>query len=235
MEEIKEKHKGDQEKIAMATLALYKEEKVNPFGSCLPLLIQLPILIAIYSVVQGGISHQHEFLLYPFFQNLDTSIINTNFLGILELTQVNIYVLPFLVGGLQFLQTKLAMGKSKSNNKSSSEMEVATKTMTYTMPVMIAIFTASAPAGVGLYWLFNTLYAIIQQLFVNKQVDQQSTSIRLADQDRHKSKKEEYAAKQQARLAQKAAQETKSTESSNDHQDDDHDDHQDPPIIKIKA
>lgn len=165
---IKEKHKGDQQKIAMETMALWKESKVNPMGSCLPLLMQFPFLIAVFYVVQSGLNPDNIYLFYTDY-GLKLNEININFFGILDLTKANIYVLPLIIGGLQFIQMKMTMlKKSKKQGEKSDEMAMATNTMTYIMPVMIAVFTASLPAGVGIYWGTSTIYGIVQQLFVNK-------------------------------------------------------------------
>lgn len=178
LNKIKEKYKDNQEMIAKETMALWKEYKVNPFGSCLPLLIQFPILIALFYVIQDGLNPNTAYLLYEPLKNFDVHSINVIFLGFLDLTKVNAIALPLFVGGLQFLQMKLSFVKNKKKdevkpekNKPGSEMEMASKSMIYFMPVMIALFTASVPAGVGLYWSISTLYGIIQQLVVNKQVD----------------------------------------------------------------
>ncbi|MBU1992560.1 YidC/Oxa1 family membrane protein insertase, partial [Patescibacteria group bacterium] len=170
--EIKEKHKGDQQRVAQETMALWKEHKVNPFGSCLPLLIQFPILIALFYVIKDGLNPDNIHHLYESLKNIELSELHTNFLGILELTKRNIFWLPLLVGGLQFVQMKLTIGKKKGKEpKKKSEMEAANKVMIYFMPVMIAVFAASLPAGVGLYWGTSTLVGIGQQFFVNKEVD----------------------------------------------------------------
>lgn len=165
LEHIKKKHEGNQERIAQETMGLWKEHKVNPFGSCLPLLIQFPVLIALFYVIQNGLNPDNTHLLYEPLKGFDMSAIKTNFLGLLELTRVNAIVLPILVGALQFFQLKLAMVKKKTTG---SEMETANKTMTYIMPVMIALFTASVPAGVGLYWGVSTVFAIGQQVVANR-------------------------------------------------------------------
>jgi len=172
---IREKYKGNQERIAMETMALWKEHKVNPFGSCLPLLMQFPILIALFYVIQNGLNPDQTFLVYPFLEHVDLTAVSTNFLGILELMDPNLYVLPLIVGALQFFQMKLATFKNKGQaaDKSEkkdlgSEMEIANKSMVYILPVMIAVFTASLPAGVGLYWATSTLFAVGQQFVANK-------------------------------------------------------------------
>lgn len=183
LKHIQEKYKGNQEKIAQETMMLWKSHKVNPLGSCLPLLIQMPILIGIFYVIQTGLSPNNVHLLYGPLQNFSLTSIQTNFLGILELTHVNLFVLPLIVGGLQFGQMKLAMMRKKNKEetpkKQKTEMEMASKMMIYIMPVMIAVFTASVPAGVGLYWIISTLYGIGQQLVVNRQVDEEGSKIRV--------------------------------------------------------
>lgn len=190
LNKIKEKYKGDQERIAKETMALWKEHKVNPFGSCLPIFIQLPFLIAIFYVVQTGLSPDNIHLLYGPLKDFSITSINTVFLGILDLTEINILVLPIIVGGLQFLQMKLAMARTKKKQaekeangektkKQAPEMEMASNMMMYTMPVLIAIFTASIPSGVGLYWATSTVFGIFQQYFVNKAVQKESSSIKV--------------------------------------------------------
>lgn len=170
LEKIKEKYKGDQQRIAMETMALWKEAKASPLGSCLPLLMQFPFLIALFYVIQGGLNPDNAHLFYVQYANFSLTDIKTNFLG-LDLTEPNIYILPLIVGGLQFIQMKLALArnnKKSDDKKPSNEMAMANTMMVYVMPVMIAVFTASLPAGVGIYWGASTLYGIVQQIFVNR-------------------------------------------------------------------
>ncbi|MFH1284634.1 MAG: YidC/Oxa1 family membrane protein insertase [Candidatus Peregrinibacteria bacterium] len=172
LDKIKEKYKGDQQKIAAETMAIWKEAKVNPMGSCLPLILQFPFLIALFYTIKGGLNPDNAHLLYSQYSNFALHDINTTFLGILDLTKVNVYVLPVIIGGLQFVQMKLSLSKKTAKAPSDSkknDMARATGTMTYIMPVMIAIFTASVPAGVGLYWGTSTIYGIFQQIIVNKE------------------------------------------------------------------
>ena len=168
LEKIKQKFKGDQQRIAMETMAVWKEAKVSPAGSCLPMLMQFPFLIAVFYVVQSGLNPDQTFLLYSNY--IAISDINVQFLG-LNLTEANRYVPPLIIGGLQFIQMKLSLSFKKpggKDDKNKKEMQVATNMMTYVLPVMIAVFTASLPAGVGIYWGTSTMYGIIQQLFVNR-------------------------------------------------------------------
>lgn len=167
---IKEKYKGDQQRITQETMLLWKEYKINPLSSCLPLLIQLPLLIALFYVIQEGLNPNNAYLLYGDLKEFSLQAVNTNFLGILELTEKNLVVLPLIVGGLQFLQMQLGIIRTnKQKIQQKDEMQKAQQMMVYIMPVMITIFTASVPAGVGLYWSVSTLYGIVQQLIVNRE------------------------------------------------------------------
>ena len=121
IKKIQEKYKNNQEKIAQETFALYKEHKVNPFGSCLPLLFQLPILIALFYVIRTGLNPDNVYLLYEPLKGFDLSLINTNFFGMLELQQRNIFVLPLIVAGLQFFQLKLSLAAKKNKKKASKK------------------------------------------------------------------------------------------------------------------
>ncbi len=191
LKHIREKHKGNEEAIARETMAIWKEHKVNPFGSCLPLIIQIPVLIALFYVVRDGLNPDDAYLLYNGLSTFPFKSINVNFLNILDLTKINFYILPLIVGALQFLQMKLSIVKSgdkKTNQKdekkkAKSEMEMVNSSMTYVMPIMIAVFTAGVPAGVGLYWGVSTLYGIVQQIVVNRQSDKEKASVRVIDKN----------------------------------------------------
>ncbi len=176
LQAVKEKYKGDQAKIAQETMAIWKKHKVNPAGSCLPILLQFPVLIAVFFVMKSGLSHNNMYLLYDMFQGFDYSIINPDFFGI-NLTHKALWYIAIIVGGLQFLQMKLSFPKQKLSEKSKDDekggimelqMKMMSKMFTYVMPVMIAFFTLSMPAGVGMYWAISTLFSIGQQYFINK-------------------------------------------------------------------
>lgn len=175
LNELKEKFKGNQQAIAAETMKLYKENKVNPFASCLPLLIQLPILIALYYVLRMGLSPDAKFeLLYPFIKNPGT--IKTMSLGFMELGKASI-VLAVLAGGAQFWQAKMMSRKQPpkeagAGGKDEGMMSMMNKQMLYFMPVMTVVIGMQLPAGLTLYWFLSTLLTALQQLFVFKKQQQ---------------------------------------------------------------
>lgn len=173
LKKIQTKYAGDQQKIAEETMKIWKEHKVNPFGSCLPLFIQLPIMLALFYVAQYGLDVENNlFLLYEFVANLNIDL-DPMFLSVLDLTQNNYIVLPLIVGGFQYIQMSMIGNKMNEQKKDTKpgeldQAQIMNNTMKYVLPVMIAVFTASLPAAVGLYWGTSTLFAIGQQKYLMK-------------------------------------------------------------------
>ncbi len=182
---IQEKHKGDQASIGMKTMELYKAEGVNPFGSLVPILIQIPILIVLYQVVLNIASPVNLAHLYniEWLQTFRMILPDPNFYG-LHLDRsggIAGVLLGISTGGLQFIQMWLAQRKASAQNTHSivekpkddgmPDMQKIQKMMIYIFPAMAAIFAFQFPAGVALYWLIGTIFMIVQQFFANKQVD----------------------------------------------------------------
>jgi YidC/Oxa1 family membrane protein insertase len=170
LEEIKKKNKGDQQAIARETMSLYKENKVNPMGSCLPILIQLPIFLALYWVLQAGLTGNDFSLLYSFVPNPGS--INPMSLGIINLSKVS-PVLAVLAGAAQFWQgkmmsTKKAPQKSGEGAQDENMMSMMNKQMLYFMPIMTIVIGMSFPGGLALYWFLSTLLTALQQLVMFK-------------------------------------------------------------------
>lgn len=164
IDEIKKQYVNDKAGSSQAIMALYKENKVNPFSSCLPLLIQLPFLWAVYRVFSAGIQNNLE-LVYPFITRPET--INTISFGFVDLAEKNIY-LAFLAGAAQFWQAKMMSTKrpqiKTEGAKDENMMAIMNKQMLYIMPVMTVFIGLSLPGGLTLYWFVITLLTAIQQL-----------------------------------------------------------------------
>jgi len=164
IKEIQEKYKDDKEKQAQEMMLLYKEKKVNPFSGCLPVLIQFPIIIALYRVFWGGLDPEKLSFLYSFVPN--PGEISSMFLGFLNLGEPNIF-LALLVGVLQFIQLKMISSKKKSGKKGDFAEQLQKQTQ-YIMPIFIVIILWGLPSALALYFLTTTLFTIIQQYFITK-------------------------------------------------------------------
>jgi len=167
IKEIQEKYKDDKEKQTKEIMALYQKAKVNPFSGCLPLLIQLPILIALYRVFWQGLNPDQANLLYGFVHI--SGPINPLFLGLVNLSSPNL-VLAVLSGILQFIQTKMVIPKTvvskTQKNKGSDFSNIIQKEMQYLFPVFTIIILIKLPSALGLYIVTTSLFSIIQQYFV---------------------------------------------------------------------
>lgn len=164
VDELKKKYANDKEELGRRLMELYKKEKVNPASSCLPLLLQLPVFIALYSALSQGLKSTGYEALYPFVPQPD--VIQTSFLGLLNLS-VPSYALAILSGISQYFQAKMMMTKPKPAKVPGSEDErmlmAMNKQMLYLMPVMTVFIAWKLPAGLGLYWLVTNLVSIFQQ------------------------------------------------------------------------
>jgi len=185
LDEIRRKYKDDPKKMNEETLALWKREKINPFQSCLPMLLQFPVLIGLFFVIRdGSVIELSRHLLYPPYLDLPWKF-GMHFLG-LDLTHPNPHIFVPLLVILQFVQMKLTFAitarkkaakngtdPAKEKGKEKGEMEnmqaVQQKVMLYGLPLMIGFFAYQVPSAVSLYWGVSTLFAIGQQIVVNKE------------------------------------------------------------------
>ncbi|MEK7123901.1 MAG: YidC/Oxa1 family membrane protein insertase [Patescibacteria group bacterium] len=171
--EIKERHKGDKEKEVKETMELYKKHKVNPMSGCLPILIQLPILIALFRVFQKVLDPQALNGLYFFVAN--PGAIDPMFLGLIDLSKRNI-VFAALAGLAQYWQSKLTVQFGASPNNSAppafgKEMAKAMNIqMLYFMPILTFVMSLSFPAGLSLYWFVTTMFSVLQQYLIMKKL-----------------------------------------------------------------
>ncbi len=143
MEALKKRYGSDQQNINKETMALYKKHGINPLGGCLPMAIQMPIYIALYSMLQNAVElYRSSFIFW-----------------IHDLTAPDpYYVLPLFSGALMLIQ-QLRMPTSSDPQQ---------KMMMYTMPVMMTVFGVFFPAGLNVYMATNSLLGFAQQLWMNR-------------------------------------------------------------------
>lgn len=164
VKEIQEKYKDSKEEQGRKLIELYKNEKINPLSGIWTLLIQLPILIALYRVFWVGFKPEQLNLLYNFVPRPEN--INPTFLGILDLSKPS-FALAVIVGVVQFIQIKLITPKTKETGKKDFSAQMQ-KQMQYFMPFFIVLILSGLPSALGIYFLTTTLFTIIQQYIVTK-------------------------------------------------------------------
>ncbi|MDD4476991.1 MAG: YidC/Oxa1 family membrane protein insertase [Patescibacteria group bacterium] len=169
LDEIKKQYADDKQKQTQAIMEMYKNNKVNPFASCLPLLVQLPILIALYAVLRDGLASANlSDSLYSFVSN--PGQINPISLGYFDMAKANV-ALAALAGLAQYWQARMTIKKQPpkeagAGGKDEGMMATMNKQMLYFMPVMTVFIGLSLPAGLTLYWFFSTVLMGLQQLYL---------------------------------------------------------------------
>jgi len=143
MQELKERFADDRAKLGQATMELYKKEKVNPFGGCLPVIVQIPVFLALYYVLIESVElRQAPFILWIHDLSLPDPF----------------YVLPILMGLSMFLQQRL----------SPAPPDPMQAKMMMILPVVLTVLFINFPAGLVLYWLVNNLVGVSQQWYILK-------------------------------------------------------------------
>ena len=151
LQRLKEQYGDDRQKLHQSMMELYKTEKINPMGGCLPILVQIPVFIALYWVLLGSVEMRHA----PFA------------LWIHDLSAADpYYVLPILMGLTMIIQTRL--------NPTPPD-PIQAKVMMI-MPIVFSVFFFFFPAGLVLYWLVNNLLSIAQQWSINRSMSQQTAA-----------------------------------------------------------
>lgn len=146
MAELKERYGDDRQKFSQEMMKMYKTEKVNPFGGCLPILIQMPVFIALYYVLMESVELRHA----PFFGWIvDLSVKDPYF------------VLPVIYGISMYFMQKL-------NPQPTDPMQARIMQM---LPIIFTFMFLWFPAGLVLYWVTNNLLSILQQYIITKQID----------------------------------------------------------------
>lgn len=185
LKKLQEKYKNDKEKLNRVTMEFMREKQVNPLGGCLPLLIQFPIIIAVFTLLREP------------WRFMDLDVINTNFL-FLDLTTspsqaatdiflLNPYlVLPVMAAAATFFHQKLLLTDPRQ------------KVMTYIFPVMILVISYNFPTGLVLYWFTNSILSvgnhfIIKTVEKSKEDKQTKESVPEPEKEQPKAENLQYA------------------------------------------
>jgi YidC/Oxa1 family membrane protein insertase len=164
--ELQKRHKDDKAKQTEALLALYKENKTNPFSGFLFILLQLPILIALYQIFLNILKPEVFERLYGMV--VAPEVLNTTFLGLINLSLPSILMVGLAAAG-QYFQIKTALPKLE-DGKQLSVQEKASRRMAFIAPALTVFIFYKLPAAVGLYWLTASIFSIIQQELIQRNI-----------------------------------------------------------------
>ena len=178
IKELKEKHKGNKEKEALETLSLYREARVNPFASILTVLIQIPVLLALYWVFYyepfSTINTVRLYALTPV-----PDLISLEFIGIISVAGKSV-VLAILAGLSQFLQAHMALSGTMKPSANDSSMQgnfqrVMGMQLKYVFPFIIAAISYTTSGAIALYFITTNLAGSLQEWHVRRVFRQEDT------------------------------------------------------------
>ena len=144
MKEIREKYKNDPQKMQAQVMELYRKHGANPMGGCLPMILQIPVFFAIYRVLLNAIELQGA----PWILWIDNLAIKDPY-----------FILPIIMGAAMYIQQRLT--------PTSFTDPMQEKIMKF-LPVIFIFFFMTFPAGLTLYWCVNNIFALIQQIIINR-------------------------------------------------------------------
>lgn len=162
----------DKKEQAAKTFELYKQYKISPLAGCLPILIQLPIILALYRVFLG----EFNLDLHPLYSFVDRpEIFTTEFLGFLDLTAKSL-ALAILAGLTQFIQAKFSAARITVNadpddkSMQANMSRMMGKQMLYVLPIFVGVVSYQISAAIALYWTVNNIFTTVQEIIIHKKL-----------------------------------------------------------------
>lgn len=167
LKEIQKKHKEDKAMQAQAMMALYREHNINPLSSILFLVVQIPVLIALYRIFLMDFSAESfSAVLYPFIAI--PSLFGSSFLGLINLHEPSILMVG-LAAIAQYFQGRLTLRKG-TRKEDETQAEKVARQMIVIGPILTVLIFSRLPAAVGLYWLTTSVFSVGQQIIVNRSI-----------------------------------------------------------------
>ena len=159
---LKEKYKDDKKKLSEETMKAYKEGGVNPIGGCLPMVLQMPVFLALFNVLRSTIEvRQAPFI--GWITDLSQPDVLFTMPFALPFVGANVSVLPIVMGASMLVQSKIGGSIAGPGGAAGQP-----KAMMYMMPIVFTVLFYNMPSGLVLYWIVNTVLSVAQQWYINK-------------------------------------------------------------------
>lgn len=176
MKEIQTRYANDQETMNIKMQELYKEEKFNPMGGCLPMLIQMPIIMGLFALLRNPMRYMSDDnMIFAFHES---------FVWIKDLSQPDPWILPIIAGVATFISFTMNTMLTDTGNAQANQMAGMSKMMQYVFPVMILWMARSFPSGLALYWAVSQIIQIffnIHMSHVRNQMKKESEEKRMRE------------------------------------------------------
>lgn len=177
MTAIQQKYANDRETMNVKMAELYKEEKFNPMGGCLPMLIQMPIIMGLFALLRNPTLYiKADGMLFA---------VHESFLWIMDLSQPDKWVLPIIAGIATFIAFSLNQQQQQQAAAGANQMAGMMKMMRFIFPIMIVWMGRSFPAGLALYWAISQ----VMQIFFNMHLNTVRKKLKEESENKKKKKK----------------------------------------------
>jgi YidC/Oxa1 family membrane protein insertase len=166
MQRIKELYGNDRQRMQQAMMELYKTEKINPLGGCMPIVVQIPVFIALYWVLLASVELRHA----PFglgIDDLSRAALTSGASAIPDLAPFSYFILPILMAISMWIQT--ALNPAPPDPVQAKVMKI--------MPMVFSVFFFFFPAGLVLYWLVNNVLSIAQQWNITRTLEREAAAV----------------------------------------------------------
>ncbi len=183
LKDLQEKHKDDKQKLALETMELYRKNNIKPFSGFFLLLLQLPVIIALYKVfISGGLPNINTSLLYSFISAPE--YVGTKFLNLFDITQKNVFI-SLLVTYSSYFQAKISF-KSQAEGPQQEGfgadlMKSMQIQMTYVFPIIMGFVAYGLGGIIGLYFLTGNIFTIFQQMYLKKKMDEHTEKEKIVE------------------------------------------------------
>jgi len=168
---IQKKYKKDAKKSQMEIMALYRAEKVNPFTGCIPIVIQIPFLIAMFDLLKSSFQLRGASFIPGWIDNLTAPDVLFQWDMPIFFIGNQFHLLPILLGVVMFIQQRLSSAAARKKHQEMTDQERQQRTMGTVMTVVFTVMFYHFPSGLNLYWLSSMSLGILQQWITNKLLD----------------------------------------------------------------
>ena len=189
LKEIQEKYATDRQTRSEKTMELYRQEGVSPSSGCLPLLIQMPIIMGLFALLRSPLTYMTAPQMI--------AAVHESFLWIKDLCQPDSWILPLIAGISTYLTYTVGMmGQGASGGDPTGAMS---KMMQYFFPIFIFLLGRSFPAGLALYWAIGNTFMIFQGMYMKKVKERESIRDEIIQEEKENRRQAREAAKKEAK------------------------------------
>ena len=189
LKEIQEKYANDRQTLSETTLELYRQEGVSPSSGCLPLLIQMPIIMGLFALLRSPLTYMTAPQMI--------AAVHESFLWVKDLCQPDSWILPLIAGISTYLTYTVGMmGQSTSGGDPTGAMS---KMMQYFFPIFIFLLGRSFPAGLALYWAIGNTFMIFQGMYMKKVKERETIRDEIIKEEKENRRQAREAAKKEAK------------------------------------